>query len=157
MGLLLLALVALAIVGSRVIPGLIAPTVNRSLGALEPEFRARFEGFLSSAHAAGLPLIVSETRRTPERQAWLYGSSRASYVYKGVEYGHPGPWLTNRTPETRSKHQDGLAVDVIPHPSVARAESSEAIAVMKTLEPIAKEHGLKNLASIGDYGHWENA
>ena len=132
-----------------------SPSIIRSTEELEPGFRARFIAFVLAAKARGTPLVVAETYRAPERQAWLYGSSRASYLYNGVEYGKPdGPWLTDRSPEHPSEHQKRQAADTIP--GVKWNGDDEFRAYMMALVPLAKSFGLKNLGAK-DAGHWENA
>ena len=156
---LFLFLAAVILLGSVTVAKLGGtPKIERSLQTLESGFRTRFIRFLGAAADQGKPLLVSETRRTPERQAWLYGSGRPTYVYKGVKYGRPGPWLTDRSPENPSEHQKDEAADTIPHPSSGvKADSVDAVAYLRSLEPLAKTFGLKNLPSKQDYGHWENA
>lgn len=139
---------------AKVVKGL-SPKIVRSLDELDPAFRKRFEAFLSAAKASGKPLIVAETWRSPARQAWLYGSGRASYLYEGFEYGRPGEsWLTDRDPLHPSEHQKRLAADTIP--GLKWKGDDEFRAYMMALVPLAKTFGLKNLGAK-DAGHWENA
>jgi peptidoglycan LD-endopeptidase CwlK len=52
------------------------PPQNRDLNALHPLFRAPLERWLAEVRAAGLPIRVYETFRTPARQAYLYAQGR---------------------------------------------------------------------------------
>lgn len=73
---------------------------RNDLDGLTPEFRAKVEVLLYRLRLRGHVPWVYETRRTPERQAYLYASGRT----------RPGPKVT----WTReSKHLHGLAVDII--------------------------------------------
>lgn len=47
------------------------PPVCRDLDTLVPAFRARVEAVIADLRAQGFDAVVHETRRTPERAAWL--------------------------------------------------------------------------------------
>ena len=71
----------------------------RALSSLDPDFAVRVYWLLRIARYYGVPVVITEARRTPERQRWLYASGRT----------RPGPILTNTL---RSKHLEGRAVDL---------------------------------------------
>jgi peptidoglycan L-alanyl-D-glutamate endopeptidase CwlK len=71
----------------------------RDIDALTPETALLCRTFLARSKAEGLEVFVTETRRSSERQAWLWSLGRNG---SGVK----------RTWTTHSKHQDGLAFDI---------------------------------------------
>lgn len=73
----------------------------RDLGYLLPPVRERAAAFLALAHEAGHGLTVTETYRTPERQAALYAQGRTA----------PGRIVTNARPG-QSLHEQRRAFDV---------------------------------------------
>ncbi len=66
---------------------------TRSLGALSPDARGAFDTLLTAARAAGFELRVTETYRSPVRQAYLFR--------RGLTY------------TATSLHTDGRAIDVV--------------------------------------------
>lgn len=66
----------------------------RTLDSLDPRFRPLVDRFLALAVEAQIPLLIINTLRTAEEQA------------EAVRTGH--------SKVARSKHQDGLAIDVCP-------------------------------------------
>lgn len=70
------------------------PPADRSLDSLDPKYRPRFVKFLKKLEKTfpQFRVIVTETRRSDERQAYLRGTG------------------ASRT--TRSAHQDGIAMDI---------------------------------------------
>lgn len=76
------------------------PPLISELDALEPEFRVKVEAVLGRLWRRGFAPKLFETRRTKERQAWLYASGRT----------RPGSKVTWTM---RSKHLEGLAADII--------------------------------------------
>lgn len=93
---------------------MVEPQKNKSLDALDADFRRNLEGWLAVARAKfpQFEIRVGETRRTQERQAWLYRQNT------------PHRWVTNCDGvRTKSMHQYGIAVDlVIIRKSTGRAE-----------------------------------
>lgn len=69
--------------------------------SLHPKLQRMQAELLTEAEAAGLPLVVTEGYRSPERQAKLYAQGRTA----------PGPVVT-RAPPGFSMHEYGLAFDV---------------------------------------------
>jgi len=65
------------------------------LGLLEPGFRQRVEAFLAELMRRRIYVVVIETLRSPERQAYLFATGKT------------------RTPD-RSRHLYGLAIDIVP-------------------------------------------
>lgn len=78
------------------------PPKNNRLEDLHPDFRAKLERWLAQARATfpQFHIRVGETRRTAERQAWLYASGRS----------RKGPILTYTLD---SNHRWGLAADLV--------------------------------------------
>lgn len=68
--------------------------MSRALNDLDPRFRPLAVEFLARCVEAGLMVLIVDTLRTPEEHA--------ANLRKGVS------WVT------RSKHLDGLAIDVAP-------------------------------------------
>jgi uncharacterized protein YcbK (DUF882 family) len=69
-------------------------TVNRSLDAMNPAFKAKAIELLARAAEAGYPFMIIETLRTPEEHAANLAAGRS--------------WTQH------SKHLDGMAIDVAP-------------------------------------------
>jgi peptidoglycan L-alanyl-D-glutamate endopeptidase CwlK len=84
------------------VPATREPPKNNRLEDLHPDFRAKLERWLAQARATfpQFHIRVGETRRTAERQAWLYASGRS----------RPGPILTYTL---NSNHRWGLAADLV--------------------------------------------
>lgn len=78
------------------------PKKINAMNALYPAFREKLEHWLAQARATfpQFNINVSETRRSAERQRWLYASGRT----------RPGPILTYTMD---SKHRWGLAADLV--------------------------------------------
>ena len=72
------------------------------IGSLEPYVAERVRRILARLRKQGWDPVIHEARRTPERQAWLYGVGR---------------WHSrDRQPVTQtlaSKHLTGKAVDIV--------------------------------------------
>jgi len=82
------------------------PDVNRSLDCLAPLFRVRVLAMLGQMrNDEGLDPIISESCRTDERQAWLFGFGREWDDGRGV--------VTHAATGNHGWHKFGLAVDVI--------------------------------------------
>jgi peptidoglycan L-alanyl-D-glutamate endopeptidase CwlK len=73
--------------------------VSRRLDDLDPRFRPVAVEFLARCVEAGIPVLIVDTLRTPEEHA--------ENLRRGVS------WVT------RSKHLDGLAIDVAPYETYA--------------------------------------
>ena len=73
--------------------------MSRFLSDLQPTFRTKVEAIISDLEAAGYPVYISETLRTAERQAELVRRKLS--------------WTSH------SRHQDGLAVDLVDGRTVA--------------------------------------
>lgn len=83
------------------------PSQNRDLNALHQAFRTPFERWLTAVKALHRSVLVVETHRTQERQAYLYGKGR-----KGVPWAAPDEATVTWTKD--SCHEYGLAVDIAP-------------------------------------------
>jgi len=109
-------------------------SIERSLAALDPEFRSRLDRVLDRMRDEyGYEVRVTETFRTQSRQDALYAQGRSA----------PGPtvtWTRN------SNHTMGLAVDVL----ITDADD----AAWATLAKLAAEEGVHTLGP-SDPGHVE--
>uniref|UniRef100_UPI0035CA4330 M15 family metallopeptidase n=1 Tax=uncultured Sphingomonas sp. TaxID=158754 RepID=UPI0035CA4330 len=76
---------------------------SRDLADLQPHVRVMAQQLLDRTKAAGIPLIVTFTRRSLARQAALYAQGRTT----------AGAIVTNAKPGD-SFHNYGLALDVVP-------------------------------------------
>jgi peptidoglycan L-alanyl-D-glutamate endopeptidase CwlK len=81
------------------------PPVVQSLECLAPKFRAAVVAMLAHFSSLGFDPIVSESCRTDDRQAWLYGFGREWDDGRGI--------ITQAPTGAHSWHKYGLAVDVI--------------------------------------------
>lgn len=136
-----------------------APPIDRSLNSLASDFRAKLEGFLELAAAAGHPLYILETHRSAKRQAWLYGAGRPGYSFEGVNYGRAGDTVTSAQPG-ESKHEEtpGRAADVWPKGvGFDPLGNAQAIAIFAQLEDARAASALKNLPRQHDFDHLEDA
>lgn len=130
----------------------------RDLAALDPTFRPKAEQLLRDAETIGIPLKVVETRRTRERQAWLYGQGRPGYTYNGVKYGRIGLIVTKAKPGS-SRHELGRAIDVWPKGLTYSAEDvKRAKELLERVESTcAIRIGLRNEPIKDDFSHFEEA
>lgn len=127
---------------------MLSPPVNREIGDLAPAFRIPFLAWLAAAESVltHVEFRVTETRRTRERQAWLYAQGReAPYL------GAPRvTWTMD------SKHRWGLAVDI----AMIRRSTGQAIWEISSWQhlyqavPLAP-YGLTTLAPL-EYVHIEH-
>ena len=88
-----------ATAGGNVAP----PAVVSSLDSLYPSTAAKVRTFIQRAAEAGQPIIVYETTRSPELQAFYYARGRTT----------PGPTVTNVSSPKNSSHFCRVAFDVI--------------------------------------------
>lgn len=84
------------------------PATCCSFDVLDPRFRPKAERVVAALRARLAPLrlfpVVSETKRSVERQLWLYESDRK----------RGGRWRTDKDGTTKkSNHQSGLAIDIL--------------------------------------------
>lgn len=73
--------------------------VIRDINALEPKMLKRVKLFLSKLEKEKIGIVISESRRSSERQKWLYAQGR-------TRLGAIVTWTL------KSKHIEGLAIDV---------------------------------------------
>ena len=81
------------------------PAAIRTLDSLAPKFRIRVAAMLADMTTRGFDPVISESLRTDERQAWLYGMGRDYDDGRGV--------VTMAPTGNHGWHKFGLAVDVI--------------------------------------------
>lgn len=142
LGLVLISLVSLLLVGAVAAVPTKDPGSVRDLDALEPKFRAKVVAFLAEAKAAGTELKVLETRRTVERQAWLYAQGR-------TREGNIVTWTMS------SRHITGEAVDLWPaRLGFSDLDVKAAKATLAGLRSLANKHGLSNPVP-NDEGHFQ--
>lgn len=78
--------------------------VRRELNELHLDFRKMLDALLEACARDGLPFVVFEAYRQPDRQAFLYAQSRTS----------PGPKVTDAD-AWQSIHNYGMAADLVLH------------------------------------------
>lgn len=116
---------------------------SKSLAALDPRIRGRFQKFLGAAESAGLKVRITSVRRSPKHQ-WVLYKWRACF-------GAMTPCIP-----CNSKHQYGFAIDVVftqANGSICKEGNG---CVQRILRPIIKANNLQ-LKNVGDddYVHWE--
>lgn len=79
--------------------------VESDLSVLAPKFRAAVEATVTAMRAKGHKVRVFETRRTPERQAFIYGFGREYDDGRGI--------VTKVRDSLASWHGYGLAADIV--------------------------------------------
>lgn len=85
------------------------PAKQTDLFGCHPELVKRVTAFLIACSRQGLALRVTESRRSAERQAWLYSIGRTkSHPQTGSE-----KTVTNAA-AGKSNHETGRAIDVAP-------------------------------------------
>ena len=93
----------------------------KDVALLDPVFRPRAIRFLAVCKEKGIPLCVIETRRTPQRQFFLWCKGR--FLDKTMEQKYLGyldpnikgePTAARVTWTLGSRHLGGLAMDVVP-------------------------------------------
>ncbi|MFA5551615.1 MAG: hypothetical protein WDA03_08360 [Trueperaceae bacterium] len=127
---------------------MLSPPVNREIGDLAPAFRIPFLAWLAAAESVltHVEFRVTETRRTRERQAWLYAQGR--------EEPHLGAPRVTWTMD--SKHRWGLAVDI----AMIRRSTGQAIWEISSWQHLyqavpLEPYGLTTLAPL-EYVHIEH-
>jgi len=91
---------------------------NRKLEDLTPATQSRVVKWLSDCKAAGLKVLVTETRRSKPRQFWLWSKGRIVTKKQEVDFlGFDDPNIDSNPKEKqvtwtlKSKHLEGKAVD----------------------------------------------
>lgn len=122
---------------------------SRSLNDLDVRFRVKVFEFLARLTEANIPVVIACTRRSDAEQA------------QAVATGH--------SKVTHSKHQDGLAIDVVPYEQYLeygadKLQWNSADPIFKKIGDIGEAIGMRwggrfkplNDAGIGwDPGHFE--
>jgi hypothetical protein len=95
-------------------------SAERSLDLLAPAFRVKVEAVLADVRAKGLDPMVSESVRTADRQACIYGKGRTLAQVEAAGLDPKWAWpdnpdgkCTNAASHLSSVHGHGLAVDII--------------------------------------------
>ena len=116
---------------------------SKSLAALHPACRGRFELFFQLAEAAGVKATITSVRRSPKHQ-WVLKKYATCY---GA--------MTPASP-CYSQHQYGFAVDVVFTYNGKKCMNRNGC-IPNVLMPIVKANNLK-IRQIGDqdYVHWES-
>ena len=121
--------------------GAIVGTRLADLALLQPAFREAIEGLLRDLEAAGIPLQVFETGRSPGRQEALYARGRDP---EAADYGR----IATRARGYQSAHQFGLGVDLVFHvygrwtwtePEPGHWDEMTRLARTRGLEPLSSE------------------
>lgn len=135
------------------------PPIDKTFDNVAPDFASKVKGYMEAAKEKGYELYILETHRTHERQAWIYGQGRPDYEFNGVHYGRDGKTITNAKPG-QSKHEEtpGRAVDTwVKGVGFDAAGNAKATLIFGELADLRAAYGLKNLPSISDYDHLEDA
>ena len=126
-----------------------SPPIDRNLDSLHPAFSAVLVAWLN--HVSGIltqvEFRVTETRRTEERQRWLYAQGRTPPFDRAPQV----TWTLD------SRHRWGLAADI----AMIRRSTGEAIWSIPSWEWLMKvggheRFGLRNLAPK-EFVHFELA
>lgn len=104
------------------------PPINNDINALNPNFRLKFDARWKEVIAKYPNAVVFETRRSQERQDWLYAQGRTR-PWKVVT------WTLN------SNHKDGNAVDIV----FRNNGKLERLGPYDDLIQMAKKYGIRNL------------
>tara|TARA_R110000824_G_scaffold24010_10_gene85025 strand:+ start:2494 stop:3858 length:1365 start_codon:yes stop_codon:yes gene_type:complete len=116
---------------------------SKSLSALDPRIRGRFQKFFAAAEGAGLKVRITSVRRSPKHQWVLYKYPKC--------FGAMTPCIP-----CNSKHQYGFAVDVVFKQANGSICKEGNGCVQRILRPIIKANNLE-IKNVGDadYVHWE--
>ena len=116
-----------------------SPPRNRALDSLHPMFRAALQGWLIDVTSTvrHVDMRVTETRRTIDRQAWLYAQGREAPFQQAPTV----TWTMN------SRHRWGLAADL----AMIRKATGEAVWEVSSWEWLYRQvppahYGLRHLA-----------
>lgn len=101
---------------------MIKPRQNRSLRSLDVRFSGKLRAWLAAAQGAGFHVLVYETKRTLERQKWLYAAGRTR---RGA--------IVTYTID--SCHRYGCAVDLVPLDARGRANWNGYAALYRAVPP----------------------
>lgn len=111
--------------------------MSKRLEDLAPAFRPLAEQLIKACKEAGIPLAIIDTLRTPEEHA--------ANLAKGVSW------------TARSKHLDGLAIDVCPTTLLKEKGWAPASPLWTTIGVIGESLGLRwgGRWKVRDLGHFE--
>lgn len=118
---------------------------DRNINSLNPVAQAACNLFMSKCKEAGLNVLITETRRTQERQNYLYcqGRTVAQATAKGIskdfaaKYCNPSAKQVTWT--LTSNHKSGMAWDICKN---IRGQEYSDSAFFKKCGAIAKELGI---------------
>lgn len=92
---------------------------NRNIGDLQGEMQSRVNFFMEQCEKENLNVLITETKRSLRRQLYLYSKGRYISQKLELEYlGYDDPAIASRPGESvvtwtmKSKHRDGLAIDI---------------------------------------------
>lgn len=100
--------------------------------------------FVNTCFSLGLQFTISEVFRSQSRQDELYKKGR-----RGIPGEKPVTWTR------KSKHTEGLAMDVYP---VKQLSGPQLLSFYKDLDDVANRFGIyrpPELVKLGDYGHFQ--
>lgn len=124
---------------------------SRRLEDLHPIVAAKVRAFLGLAEQAGIPLLVTQTYRSPEEQAALYAKGRDAEgrIVDATKV------VTNAPPGT-SAHEYGMAVDVVPLKPNGKPWWTAPAGIWNQLYKLAEQVGLDALGDRwGEYVSWD--
>lgn len=111
--------------------------MSKSLDDLQPQFREKAFELLARIVEAGIPITIVDTLRTPEEHA--------------VNLANGTSWIK------RSKHMDGLAIDLAPTPLMREKNWAPGHVWWRAIGAIGKNLGLTwgGDWTKKDMGHFE--
>lgn len=142
------------------------PAKQTSLELLYGPTREKARSWLAQANAEfpQFDFRVLETRRTRDRQAWLFGQGRsmAQCQAVGIGAGYANPSGKTVTWTMDSMHRYDVALDFVivrvnqpgPEDDTLDWNAAPYLAVLAKVPP--ERYGLRSLARIGDFGHLED-
>jgi peptidoglycan L-alanyl-D-glutamate endopeptidase CwlK len=127
------------------------PARDSNINSLVSYVRDRVLRVMTAMIMRGFDPVLYETKRTKERQQWLYGKGRTHAQCKSagvpVEYANPKADIVTYT--LISKHIVGKAADII---SCSKLWNHPAF--FKALREEAAKEGLKTLSFEGCHIEW---
>jgi peptidoglycan LD-endopeptidase CwlK len=144
--------------------------MSAKLEDLAPDVEEKARAFLSTLEQEGIPVVVTATRRKVEEQIALFAQGRASLeavnilrekagmrLIRESENGYVVTMLDGVT--SKSRHQDGRAIDIVPASQTGRPLWPPASDPRwEQIGTIGEAHGFRwggRWKAFPDYPHYE--